>query len=76
MHYLALLNSYFFVVLFIFIKMRVSLISRYLMNWSKGVSVVKLGVWFTYSRMGSRSALSITSNPSIWKHILPKYYSG
>lgn len=53
-----------------------SLIKLCLMNESSGVSVVKLGVWFTSNKMGLMSLVNMMSKPRMWKHMLPAYSSG
>jgi hypothetical protein len=62
-----------------FIRMSVSLRRFFLIKQSKGVSVEKLGVWFTSSRYGLtyiynniilRCQSRKTSNPRISKHML------
>ncbi len=47
----------------IFIKFNVSLIKFFFISQSRGVSVVKLGVQFTYKRYGYPLELSSISNP-------------
>lgn len=50
-------------------RLKVSFTNFFLINLSKGVSVIKLGLWFTYKRYGYNSLFKIMSNPKIWKHI-------